>query len=270
MNRIDRLFADGRNNILSVYFTAGFPQIDSTVETIELLSRYGADMIEIGMPFSDPMADGPVIQKSSQTALNNGMNLKLLFSQLEGIRKKTDIPLIMMGYLNPILKFGVEAFCRSCSEVGIDGLILPDLPPEVYESEYSEIFEKYGIYNILLISPGSSDERIRKIDSLSKGFIYIVSTSAVTGTRGNFSSSQTGYFDRVRSMNLHNPCLIGFGISGRDSFNTACSYARGGIIGSAFIKAVSEHGELGDKIGRFMAEVRYSRPDSRVRSKRMQ
>jgi tryptophan synthase alpha chain len=256
MNRIDKLFKEKNNNILSVYFTAGYPHIDSTVEIIKQLSDSGADMIEIGIPFSDPMADGPVIQKSNQKALKNGMNLKLLFSQLKNIRKDVNVPLILMGYLNPVIQFGMENFCRISEESGIDGVILPDLPPLVFTEEYSDIFNKYNLYNILLVSPQSSPERISLIDSISKGFIYIVSSSSVTGKKGAFSEEQITYFNRVKDMALKNPCMIGFGISDREAFLTAGKYARGGIIGSAFLNSLSQSGSSESIISEFINKFR--------------
>jgi tryptophan synthase alpha chain len=256
MNRIDKLFQEKKNNILSVYFTAGYPQLDSTADIIRNLSDSGADMIEIGIPFSDPMADGPVIQKSNQKALKNGMNLKLLFRQLENIRKEVSIPLILMGYLNPVIQFGMENFCRMSAESGIDGVILPDLPPQVYMEEYSEIFSRFNLYNILLVSPQSSPERIRHIDSISKGFVYIVSSSAVTGKKGAFSDEQISYFNRVNGMRLNNPCMIGFGISDREAFLTAGKYARGGIIGSAFLNAISQSGNIDKLISEFIHKIK--------------
>jgi tryptophan synthase alpha chain len=256
MNRIDKLFKEKKDNILSVYFTAGYPKLDSTADIIRQLSNAGADMIEIGIPFSDPMADGPVIQKSNQQALKNGMNLKLLFRQLENIRKEVNIPLILMGYLNPVIQFGIEEFCKISSESGIDGVILPDLPPTVYLEEYSEIFNKHNLYNILLVSPQSSPGRIALIDSISKGFIYIVSSSAVTGKKGAFSEEQISYFKRVNSMNLKNPSMIGFGISDREAFLTAGKYARGGIIGSAFLNSLSQPGNTESIILEFIKRIR--------------
>jgi tryptophan synthase alpha chain len=256
MNRIDKLFSEKQANILSVYFTAGYPLRDSTVEIIKSLQTAGADMIEIGIPFSDPMADGPPLQKSNQAALKNGMSLKLLFSQLEDIRKAVEIPLLMMGYLNPILQFGVEEFCICCSNTGIDGVIIPDLPPEVYASEFKAIFDKFGIYNILLVAPHTDEYRIKYIDYLSRGFIYLVSSSSVTGGKDSFSDNQIAYFTRIRNMSLSNPTLIGFGISGRNSFDEVCKYSSGGIIGSAFVKIFSTKGEIKEKIGKFICEIK--------------
>jgi tryptophan synthase alpha chain len=256
MNRIDKLFREKKTNILSVYFTAGYPQLDSTVNIIKALEETGADMIEIGMPFSDPMADGPVIQRSNEKALENGMNLNLLFNQLSDIRKEVKIPLLLMGYLNPVIQFGIENFCMQCMRISIDGVILPDLPPLVYTEEYLSIFNKYNLYNILLISPQSSIERISTIDKISRGFIYMVSSSSVTGSKISFSDDQMSYFKRVSEMNLENPCLIGFGISNRETFINAGKYARGGIIGSAFVKILGKDGNIIENISQFIKEIK--------------
>jgi tryptophan synthase alpha chain len=256
MNRINKLFQTRGGNILSIYFTAGYPLIDSTAGIIKDLAMSGVNMIEIGMPFSDPLADGPVIQKSSKEALRNGMNINLLFRQLTDIRREVTIPLILMGYINPVLKFGMENFCRKCAKTEIDGVILPDLPPEVYLEQYSGLFEKYNLHNIFLISPQSDDERIRTIDKISRGFIYIVSSSSTTGIKTGFSKDQISYFKRIKEMNLANPGLIGFGISGSDTFAEACRMAHGAIIGSAFVKMLGKKGNLADNIGQFVKKIR--------------
>ena len=241
-----------KKNILSIYFTAGYPEINDTLPIIKELDSSGVDMIEIGMPFSDPVADGPVIQRSSEKALQNGMSLNLLFRQLEKVRTITDIPLIMMGYINPFFRFGMENFIKKCSETGIDGTIIPDLPVEEYLGSYSSLYEKNNIYNILLISPQTPDKRITYLDSISKGFLYMVSTSSTTGVKKGFDNSQTEYFRRVKALNLKTPGLIGFGISDKESFQLACSYSAGAIIGSAFIKALDEEGDLNENISRFI------------------
>ena len=256
MNRIDKLFREKKGTILSVYFTAGYPRLDSTAGIIGALAEAGADMIEIGMPFSDPVADGPVIQHSSEKALRNGMNLKLLFDQLTEIRHEVKIPLLLMGYLNPVMQFGVENFCRECTRTGIDGVILPDLPPIVYKEEYFSIFNMYNIYNIMLISPQSSVERITAIDKISRGFVYMVSSSSVTGSKGNFSDDQISYFKRVGEMKLRNPVLIGFGISNHETFINAGKFARGGIIGSAFVNILEQDGNDFENINQFIKEIR--------------
>jgi tryptophan synthase alpha chain len=256
MNRIDKLFKEKTKNILSVYFTAGYPCLDTTTVIIKALADSGVDMIEIGMPFSDPMADGPVIQRSNEKALQNGMSLKLLFKQLSEIRHKVEIPLLLMGYLNPVLQFGIANFCRYCKETGIDGVILPDLPPLVYSEQFLPLFEKSDLCNILLITPQSDNERIRTIDKISRGFIYMVSSSSVTGIRGSFSDEQISYFKRVGEMDLKNPCLIGFGISDHNTFINASEYARGGIIGSAFVKMLGKEGDSVEVISKFINEIR--------------
>ena len=256
MNRIDKLFREKKGTILSVYFTAGYPRLDSTAGIIGALTEAGADMIEIGMPFSDPVADGPVIQHSSEKALRNGMNLKLLFDQLTEIRHEVKIPLLLMGYLNPVMQFGVENFCRECTRTGIDGVILPDLPPIVYKEEYFSIFNMYNLYNIMLISPQSSVERITAIDKISRGFVYMVSSSSVTGSKGNFSDDQISYFKRVSEMELRNPVLIGFGISNHETFINAGKFARGVIIGSAFVNILEQDGNDFENINHFIKKIR--------------
>jgi tryptophan synthase alpha chain len=256
MNRIEKLFIEKTSNILSVYFTAGYPDLDSTEVIIRTLAESGVDMVEVGIPFSDPMADGPVIQRSNEKALKNGMNLKLLFDQLSEIRNKVRIPILLMGYLNPVLQFGVENFCRMCAHCGIDGVILPDLPPQIYYEEYLHLFNKYDLRNICLISPQSTPDRISEIDSISSGFIYMVSSSAVTGSQGNFDEKNISYFRRVSEMKLKNPCLIGFGIFNRETLMTAGKYARGGIIGSAFVRTLAKEGDPVENIFKFVEEVR--------------
>lgn len=240
-NRIQNLFEKKTKNILSIYFTAGYPKLESTVDIIENLSFSGVDLIEIGIPFSDPVADGPVIQNSSSIALNSGMTLKKLFSQIKNIRKITDIPLILMGYFNPIFKFGVEDFCKNASEIGIDGVIIPDLPFDVYLSDYKPVFNDNNILNIFLVTPQTTDERINKIVQFSEGFIYLVSSSSTTGNKNineDFLKIYSQKFDRYnKKINK----LIGFGIKDNQSFTTACRYANGAIIGTAFIKAISKN-----------------------------
>jgi tryptophan synthase alpha chain len=256
MNRIDQLFRDKPGNILSLYFTAGHPSLDSTAGIIKALARAGADMIEIGIPFSDPMADGPVIQKSSDKALKNGMSLSILFQQLRGIRKEVSIPLLMMGYLNPVIQFGVENFCQKCRETGIDGVILPDLPLDLYREDYQEMLKKVDLYPVFLISPQTEDDRIRLVDDTSMGFVYMVSASSTTGTRNGFSAEQVSYFERIHRMNLTKPRLIGFGISSRDTFSVACKYAGGAIIGSAFVDMLDKEGDREENIMRFVRKIR--------------
>ncbi len=239
MNRIDQAFIDKKKDLLNVYFTAGYPNLNDTLEIAKGIEKGGADLIEIGIPFSDPVADGPTIQESSTKALASGMTLKLLFEQLKDLRKDVTLPVLLMGYINPVMQYGFEAFCQKCQEVGVDGLILPDLPMYEYEEMYKAVLEKYGLYNVFLITPQTSEERIRKIDELSKGFIYMVSSASTTGAKSGISEEQIEYFERVKAMNLKNKLLIGFGISNHETFSKACSYADGAIIGSAFIKLVT-------------------------------
>ncbi|MBT8258771.1 MAG: tryptophan synthase subunit alpha [Bacteroidia bacterium] len=253
MNRIKKTL-DQDKKILSIYFTAGFPQLEDTVSVIKELELNGVDMIEIGLPFSDPLADGPTIQASSTQALVNGMTSSSLFEQLKDIREHVKIPLVIMGYFNPIFQFGVEAFCKKCQEIGIDGLIIPDLPVDVYHEKYQKIFESSGLYNILLITPQTSEERIRYIDSVSKGFIYMVSSASTTGAKSGFGKIQTDYFQRISDMDLDNPQIVGFGISNEETFNMATQYNKGAIIGSAFIKVLENKGING--IGEFIKSIR--------------
>lgn len=241
MNRINKLFQEKKNNVLSIYFTAGFPKIDDTVSVIKALEAAGVDMVEVGIPFSDPMADGVVIQNSSTQALANGMTLGLLFEQLADIRKEVKMPLIMMGYLNPIMRYGVEAFCRRCAEVGIDGVIVPDLPFNEYTKEYKPIGDKYGVQFIMLITPETSEERVRVIDAHTDSFIYMVSTAATTGAQQTFARDTIDYFERMATMRLRNPRLIGFGISNGETLDAAFRYANGAIIGSAFVKLLGQY-----------------------------
>ncbi|MFA9190659.1 tryptophan synthase subunit alpha [Flavobacterium sp. FZUC8N2.13] len=253
MNRIEQKLQEDKK-ILSIYFSAGYPNLNDTVQIIQDLEKNGVDMIEIGLPFSDPLADGPTIQASSTAALLNGMTSQILFDQLAEIRKTVSIPLVIMGYFNPMLQYGVEAFCAKCAEIGIDGLIIPDLPVDVYADEYKATFDKYGLINIFLITPQTSDERIRFIDSVSSGFIYMVSSASVTGSSAGFGSTQEDYFKRIASMNLKNPQVIGFGINNAETFNKATQYAKGAIIGSAFISYLKENGS--GKIADFVKAIR--------------
>ena len=239
MNRINQLFGKKQKNILSVYFTAGYPELEDTVLVMKTLQENGVDLIEIGIPFSDPMADGPVIQQSSHIALLNGMSIRKLFGQLTNIRKDIHIPLVMMGYLNPIMQFGFENFCRECSLVGVDGMIIPDLPMSVYLQEYKPIADQYGLRFIFLITPETSEERIREIDEQTNGFIYMVSSAAVTGTQQSFDN-RMAYLNRINAMGLKNPRLIGFGVSNKATLALVNQHASGAIIGSAFIKALTE------------------------------
>jgi len=226
--------------LLSIYFTAGYPNLNDTVSIIEKLEKSGAEMIEIGLPFSDPLADGPTIQKSSTMALKNGMTTEILFSQLKNIRESVKIPLLIMGYFNPILQYGIEKFCKKCVEVGIDGLIIPDLPIDVYHEKYQATFDKYNLFNVLLITPQTSEKRIRFIDSISNGFIYMVSSASTTGAKNSFSETQIRYFERIKKMNLKTPQIIGFGISNKETFLQATKTTNGAIIGSAFVKFLKD------------------------------
>ena len=241
MNRINKVF-NKKKNLLSIYFTAGFPDINDTLKIIKELDKSQVDMIEIGLPFSDPLADGPTIQKSSEKALSNGMTTNLLFDQLKDLRKISDIPVVIMGYFNPILQYGIEKFCSNCKDLGIDGLIIPDLPADIFKKNYKIIFEKYKLNMMFLITPQTSNERINLIDDLSKGFIYMVSSYSVTGAKDSFDKYQIEYFKRIKKLNLSNPLLIGFGISNKKTFQAACQNSNGAIIGSAYIKYIENHG----------------------------
>lgn len=253
MNRINQKLQENKK-LLSIYFTAGYPNLNDTVSIIHELEKNGVDMIEIGLPFSDPLADGPTIQESSTQAIENGMSTKLLFEQLKDIRKIVQIPLIIMGYFNPIMQFGVENFCKKCQEIGIDGLIIPDLPLEEYLSEYQTVFEKYNLKNVFLITPQTSNERILEIDSVSDSFIYMVSTAAVTGSQAGFGNEQMNYFERISNLNLKNPQVIGFGINNKETFKQATLHQKGAIIGSAFIKFIANNPI--DRIGEFVKNIR--------------
>ena len=252
-NRIKSKLQEDKK-LLSIYFTAGYPSLNDTVQIIQDLEKNGVDMIEIGLPFSDPLADGPTIQESSTHALKNGMTTELLFDQLKHIRKSVSIPLIIMGYFNPMLQYGVEAFCKKCDEIGIDGLIMPDLPLDVYQSDYEAIFKKYGLLNIFLITPQTSDQRIHQIDKASDGFIYMVSSASVTGSKSGFGQEQENYFERVAAMNLKNTQIVGFGIKDAETFKQATKTAKGAIIGSAFIKHLTANGIT--KIADFINKIR--------------
>ena len=244
MNRINQLFETKRENILSIYFCAGDPTADGTADVIRTLQQKGVDMLEIGIPFSDPMADGPVIQDAATRALRGGMTLRRLFAQLRDIRRDVHIPLLLMGYLNPIMQYGFEAFCRSCRECGIDGAIIPDLPFKDYMEEYRPIARRYGVHLIMLITPETSEERIRQIDEHTDGFIYMVSSAAITGAQKDFNEQKQAYFRRIEAMHLRNPRMIGFGISNRQTFEAAAAHAAGCIIGSKFVSLLAE--EKGD------------------------
>ncbi|WP_422006118.1 tryptophan synthase subunit alpha [Roseivirga pacifica] len=255
MNRIEKLFETKPERVLNVYFTAGYPRLDDTLGIMQSLEKSGADLIEVGIPFSDPVADGPTIQESNGVALANGMTVKLLFEQLAELRNSVSIPVVLMGYINPIVQYGVEAFCKKCQEVGVDGLILPDLPMFEYLETYKPMFDAHGLLNIFLITPQTSEARIREIDNNSKGFIYMVSSASTTGAKTGISTDQEAYFARVKAMSLKNPTLIGFGISNKETFDKACANANGAIIGSAFIKAIAQEGDLDNNINEFVNGV---------------
>ena len=252
MNRITTLFETKKNGILSVYFTAGYPHTDDTANIIKTLQAKGIDMAEVGIPFSDPMADGVVIQESSTRALRGGMSLRLLFEQLKDIRKDVHIPLILMGYLNPIMQFGFEAFCRRCAEIGIDGAIIPDLPFAEYMAEYKETADRYGVKIIMLITPETSEERIRLIDRNTSGFIYMVSSAATTGAQQSFDDQKQAYFRRINAMNLKNPRLIGFGISNKATLEAANANSSGAIIGSKFVQLLASEQSDADAVDRLL------------------
>ena len=253
MNSIDTSFRKNKK-IVSIYVTAGFPNLEDTADILASLEENGADMIEIGLPFSDPLADGPTIQESSTQALKNGMTTEILFEQLQGIRKKVSIPLILMGYFNPMLQFGVEEFCAKCKEVGIDGLIIPDLPLREYQHHYESIFKANDLYMIFLVTPQTSEARIREMDQASNGFLYVVSSASTTGKTGSFSEDQTTYLQRVADLKLRNPLMVGFGIHDAETFRKATQHTQGAIIGSAFIKHLKNHGAQG--IPSFMKHLR--------------
>lgn len=254
MSRIATIFEKKDQNVLNVYCTAGYPELDSTLTVMKALQQNGADIIELGMPYSDPLADGPVIQQSNMVALANGICIEKLFEQLKDLRKEITVPVILMGYMNPVLQYGFEKFCAAASAVGIDGLILPDLPQYEFETEYGAIIKKYNLDFIFLVTPETSEERIRKIDTLSSGFIYAVSSSSTTGNNKAIED-QTGYFIKLQSMNLKNPILVGFGIKDKQTFQAACQHSNGAIIGSAFIKALEKSTDVTTTIKEFLKSV---------------
>lgn len=256
MNRLEQLFARKHKDLLNIYFTAGYPNLEDTEPIILALDKAGADLIEIGMPYSDPMADGPTIQASGEAALKNGMKLDLLFEQIASARAKTAIPLVIMGYFNQMMQYGEEEFLSSCQKAGIDGLIIPDLPIFEFETYYQALFEKYNLQCSFLITPQTSTERILKIAELSSGFIYVVSNSSITGAKSSISEKQLEYFNRINQLDLKNPKLIGFGISSHETFSTACKYANGAIIGSAFIRALKGSTNLDQTIHDFVGMIR--------------
>jgi len=255
MNRLQNLFKNKANNLLSIYFTAGYPELNSTMAIAEALEKSGADFLEIGFPYSDPVADGPTIQHSSEKSLESGMTLHLLFEQLKDLRKTVSIPILLMGYVNPIVQYGVENFCKKAAEIGIDGVIVPDLPMYEYEALYSKYFIDNNLSNIFLVTPQTAEDRIRKIDALSNAFIYLLSSSSITGGSLDVSTGIEDYYKRIKTMELNNPIIIGFGISKKANFDKACEYANGAIVGSAFVKLLGEDDYL-DKIPAFIKSIK--------------
>ncbi|MBB3700518.1 tryptophan synthase subunit alpha [Flammeovirga yaeyamensis] len=256
MHRIDELFQRKKEDVLNIYFTAGYPKLDDTRTVLKALQDGGVDLIEIGIPFSDPVADGPTIQESNMQALDNGMTMQKLFAQLEGFREEVDVPVVVMGYFNPIMQYGLEKFCKDAQRVGIDGIIVPDLPMIEYLSNLKEMFDAHGIRNTFLISPQTTEDRIVEIDQNTEGFIYMVSSASVTGAKTGISEEQIDYFKRIEGMNLKNPRLIGFGISDHASFKQASSYANGAIIGSAFVKLIGQSKDLNKDIQGFVKSIK--------------
>ena len=261
MNRLDQLFATKKYGVLNIYCTAGYPYLNSTIEVITALQNSGADIIELGMPYSDPLADGEVIQQSSTVALQNGMTIEILFQQLHNLRKSAKVggvgdalPVILMGYMNPVLQFGIENFCAAAKAVGVDGVILPDLPMYEFETMYKPVFEKNDLKFIFLVTPETSEERIKKIDSLCSGFIYAVSSSSTTG-KNKAIEAQEGYFKKLQQLQLKNPVLVGFGIKDKATFAAACKYTNGAIIGSAYIKALENSTNIGKATKEFLNSI---------------
>jgi len=254
MSRIKNLFERKKERVINVYCTAGYPQLNSTLKVMEALQNAGVDLIELGMPYSDPLADGPIIQASGATALQNGMTISMLFEQLKDFREEIALPVILMGYINPLLQYGFEKFCSKAAKVGIDGLIIPDIPMYEYEREYKDIVEKHGLDFIFLVTPETSEERIKKLDSLSSGFLYAVSSSSLTGSDKDFSSVEV-YLKRLNEMKLKNPVLVGFGIKDKETFDAACKYANGAIIGSAYIRALEGSDDIEQTTKEFVKAI---------------
>ncbi|WP_158826108.1 tryptophan synthase subunit alpha [Mucilaginibacter lacusdianchii] len=254
-NRLNTMFDEKKNNLLSVYFTAGYPELNTTLDIAEALEKAGADFLEIGFPYSDPVADGPTIQHSSQKALDNGMNLNLLFEQLKDLRQRVTIPVLLMGYANPMVQYGVERFCAKAAEVGVDGVIVPDLPMYEYEQLYKDIFAKHNLSNIFLVTPQTAESRIRKIDELSNSFIYLLSSASITGRNLTISDTIESYFQRIKDMQLKNPTVIGFGIADKPAYQKATAYANGAIVGSAFVKFLGTENYL-ERIPEFIQSIK--------------
>jgi len=255
MNRIKKLFHEKEQRVLNVYFTAGYPQLNSTIEVMMALQENDADIIELGMPYSDPLADGPVIQLSSSIALTNGMTIKKLFEQLKDFRKNVSVPVVLMGYMNPVLQYGIEKFCVDAASVGVDGLIIPDLPEHEFETEYGPIIKKNGLDFIFLVTPETNEQRIKKLDELSTGFLYAVSSSSTTGSNKNMADVKS-YLQKLQRLKLGNPVLVGFGIKDKSTFEAACANANGAIIGTAYIKALAEPGNVADITRKFLESIR--------------
>ena len=254
MSRIDQLFQKKQKEILNVYCTAGFPHLDSTLEVMQALQESGADLIELGMPYSDPLADGPVIQSSSAKALQNGMSIAVLFEQLKNLRNNIHVPVVLMGYINPLLQYGFEKFCAKAAAVGIDGLIIPDIPMYEFEQEYGVIIDKYGLDFTFLVTPETSEDRIKKLDTLSSGFLYAVSSSSLTGSDKDFSVMES-YLQKFNILDLKNPVLVGFGIKDKQTFKTACQFTNGAIIGSAYIKALENGSDIQQTTKAFIQSI---------------
>jgi tryptophan synthase alpha chain len=255
MNRINQLFQQRTHNILSIYFTAGYPALEDTLPILQSLQEAGVDLVEVGMPFSDPLADGPVIQESSTQAIATGMTIAKLMEQLQDLRPQISMPVVLMGYLNPVLQYGMEAFCEKCAQVGVDGVILPDLPMDEFERDYKATFEKYGLHFILLVTPETSETRIRELDQVSGGFIYAVSSSSTTGKDKDIGDQQA-YFKKLQALELRNPVLVGFGIKDKATFEAACAHTRGAIIGTAFVKTLGSSPNIQSAIASFIKSVR--------------
>ncbi|MGY5354999.1 tryptophan synthase subunit alpha [Wenyingzhuangia sp. IMCC45467] len=253
MSKLNQLFKEKPNRLCSVYFTSGYPKLNDTATVVKNLEAAGVDFLEVGFPYSDPMADGPTIQESSSVALKNGVNLDIIFDQLAAIKEQINIPLVGMGYLNQMLRYGTEKFCEKCISVGIETLILPDMPMIEYETIYKDLFAKYGLTNVFLITPQTSEERIKKIDEMTNAFIYVVASSSITGAKGTISEEQIAYFNRIKSYHLKSTLIAGFGISSKETFNTVCGHVNGAIIGSAFVKHVGLNGV--DTIDAFVKDI---------------
>jgi tryptophan synthase alpha chain len=255
-NRITKLFASGKENVLNIFFTAGYPALEDTRVILKSLQKNGVDMVEIGMPYSDPLAEGPVIQGASEQALKNGMSIDKLFAQLEGMREEIDMPILLMGYINPVIQYGIEKFLKKAEEVGVDGVILPDLPFYEYQTMYRKTFEARNLSNIFLVTPQTEDKRLKEIDEASNGFVYVVSTNSTTGNAAKGIEGMTSYFDRIKSARLKSPTLIGFNVRDKGSFDSACEYADGAIIGSAFVNDLSKHDVLDEGISAFVERIK--------------